>query len=150
MQFGQVIAEDASLRLPAMGVIAGDTLSLHDPITLLDDWEKVDLPSELLADNADRRDRAKRIKAAKPADFLMDVACGNPPYIGEKTAAEVLARTRRDYPYWESFVGQHMDYLYRFLILGVSKLRAGGRFGSITTEYWLRGRGGEAIAELPR
>jgi type I restriction-modification system DNA methylase subunit len=145
VQFGQVIAEDSHLRLPPMGVIAGDTLSLHDPVTPPGNWESVELPPDLLVDSADQRDRARRIKVASQADFLMDVACGNPPYIGEKTAAEVLARTRREYPYWDSFVGQHMDYLYWFLILGVSKLRAGGRFGFITTEYWLRAEGAKPL-----
>ena len=62
----------------------------------------------------------------------MDIACGNPPYVGEKLAAPLLRRTRDRYPYWEKFVGPHMDYLYWFLIVGVSKLRQGGRFGFIT------------------
>ncbi len=147
VQFGQVIASDKDLRLPPMGVLSGDTLSLHDPDTLFDDWQDAVLPSDLIADNEDRRERARRIKVASQADFLMDVACGNPPYIGEKTAAQVMARTRRDYPYWESFVGQHMDYLYWFLILGVSKMRAGGRFGFITTEYWLRAEGAKPLRD---
>lgn len=147
VQFGQVIAKDADLKLPPMGVISGDTLSLHNPVTLVDDWENAELPSDLLADSEDRRERAKKIKAASNVDLLMDIACGNPPYIGEKTASDLMARTRREYPYWESFVGQHMDYLYWFLILGVSKLRAGGRFGFITTEYWLRAEGAKPLRE---
>lgn len=147
VQFGQVIAGEktADLRLPAMGILSGDTLSLHDPVDLLDDWRSADVPNDLIAHSEDRRERARKIKVAAQADFLMDVACGNPPYIGEKTAATMLARTRRDYPYWESFVGQHMDYLYWFLILGVSKLRKGGRFGFITTEYWLRAEGAKPL-----
>jgi hypothetical protein len=145
VQFGQVIASDKSLRLPPMSILSGDTLSLHNPDTLMSDWEEAVLPRDLIVDNKDRRDRARRIKVASQADFLMDVACGNPPYIGEKSAAGLMARTRRDYPYWESFVGQHMDYLYWFLILGVSKVRAGGRFGFITTEYWLHAEGAKPL-----
>jgi hypothetical protein len=145
VQFGQLIASDPKLRLPPMGVLSGDTLSLHDPVTIIDDWEEALLPNDLVTDDEDRRDRARKIKFAPQADFLMDVACGNPPYVGEKTAAPLMVRTRHDYPYWESFVGQHMDYLYWFLILGVSKLRAGGRFGFITTEYWLRAEGAKPL-----
>jgi hypothetical protein len=147
VQFGQVIAADPHLRLPPMGIISTDTLSLHDPVTLPVDWEHAELPSDLLVDDEDRKDRAKRIQVASQSDFLMDVACGNPPYIGEKTASKIMAKTRSDYPYWESFVGQHMDYLYWFLILGVSKMRAGGRFGFITTEYWLRAEGAKPLRE---
>ena len=147
VQFGQMLDVKAKLRLPPMGIISADTLSLHDPDMLLDDWKNADLPTGLLVHSEDRKNRAKRIRAASQSNFLMDVACGNPPYIGEKTAAGLMAQTRRDYPYWESFVGQHMDYLYWFLILGVSKLRAGGRFGFITTEYWLRAEGAKPLRQ---
>src|SRR5262249_48760863 len=98
-------------------------------------------PNYLLADNEHRRQRAARLKAAAESGFLMDVACGNPPYVGEKLAAPLLRQARSRYPYWEQFVCPHMDYLYWFLILGTSKLRQGGRFGFITTEYWLRAAG---------
>lgn len=145
VQFGRVIATGPSLRLPPMGVLSADSLSLHNPDTLPADWHQVDVSGGLLADDTDRRERAQRIAAAASAEFLMDVAVGNPPYVGEKTASPMLQRTRSDYPYWEQFVGAHMDYLYWFLILGVSKLRAGGRFGFITTEYWLRSEGAKPL-----
>lgn len=147
VQFGQVIADFKELRLPPMSILVGDSLSLHNPVTLFDDWEKAEVPSAIQVDGEDRRERARKLKSPTQADFLMDVACGNPPYIGEKTAARILADTRRDYPYWDSFVGQHMDYLYWFLILGVSKLRKGGRFGFITTEYWLRAAGAKPLRD---
>jgi hypothetical protein len=66
------------------------------------------------------------------------VAVGNPPYIGEKTGATMIDATRRRAPYWERFDAVHLDYLYWFVVLGVSKLRRGGRFGFITGAYWLR------------
>jgi Eco57I restriction-modification methylase len=66
------------------------------------------------------------------------VAVGNPPYIGEKTGATMIDATRRRAPYWERFYAVHLDYLYWFVVLGVSKLRRGGRFGFITSAYWLR------------
>jgi type I restriction-modification system DNA methylase subunit len=140
VQMGQVVAADPSLRIPPLGVLCADSLSLHEPDTLLEIGD-VHLPNDLLIDNQERRELGLRIKAATASDFLFDVACGNPPYVGEKLAAPLLRHTRREYPYWEQFVGPHMDYLYWFLILGVSKLRAGARFGFITTEYWLRSAG---------
>lgn len=145
VQMGQVLAADPALRIPSLGILSADTLSLHEPDVLFEEGDEPELPDRILADSEDRRERASRIKAAASSDFLMDVACGNPPYIGEKLAAPLMASTRRDYPYWESYVGQHMDYLYWFLILGVSKLREGGRFGFITTEYWLRAEGAKPL-----
>lgn len=147
VQFGQVVAQQKSLRIPPMGILSGDSLSLHNPVTLVDDWDHAVLPNDLISNSEDRKERALRIKSPVQANFLMDVACGNPPYIGEKTAAPMMAKTRRAYPYWESFVGSHMDYLYWFLILGVSKLRRGGKFGFITTEYWLRAEGAKPLRE---
>lgn len=141
VQLAQVVATDPALRIPPLGILSADTLALHEPDHLFGEHEEPTLPNDLLIDSEDRRQRAKRVKAAASSDFLMDVACGNPPYVGEKLAAPLTRRTRERYPYWESFVGQHLDYLYWFLILGVSKLREGGRFGFITTEYWLRAEG---------
>ena len=145
VQMGQVLARKSDLKIPPLGILSADTLSLHEPDVLFDEGEQPDLPDRIMVDSEDRRERASRIKSSAQSGFLMDVACGNPPYIGEKLAAPLMARTRRDYPYWESHVGQHMDYLYWFLILGVSKLREGGRFGFITTEYWLRAEGAKPL-----
>ena len=147
VQFGQVLAIDPELHLPQMGVLSGDTLSLHNPDALIEDWEHDLLPNDLIADSDERREKARKVKAGGQADYLMDIACGNPPYIGERLAAPILSRTRQNYPYWNEFVAPHLDYLYWFLILGVSKLRKGGRFGFITTEYWLRAEGAAPMRE---
>lgn len=137
VQIGQLVATDPSLRIAPMGVVAADTLSLHEP----------DDQPQLVTVPADQPERAAKIKNAIRSDFAMDVACGNPPYIGEKLAAPLLNRARQQYPYWEQFVAEHLDYLYWFLIVGVSKLRQGGRFGFITTEYWLRASGARPLRE---
>ena len=52
-----------------------------------------------------------------------------------------MAALQARHPYWKQYSAAHQDYLYAFLILGVSKLRQGGRFGFITTEYWLKATG---------
>ena len=141
VQLGQVVSKDPRLSIPPLGILSGDTLAFHEPDHLFGKLTEAILPNDLLVDNEDRRVRAVRLKATAESEFLMDVACGNPPYVGEKLAAPLLRRTRSNYPYWEQFVGPHLDYLYWFLILGTSKLRQGGRFGFITTEYWLRAEG---------
>lgn len=145
VQLGQVLAADAHLRLPPLGILCTDTLSLHEPETMFENRPtSTPVPgSGVSAQQA--QDRTARLSAAAENNYLMDVACGNPPYIGEKTAAAMMARTRAEHPYWNGYVGEHMDYLYWFLILGVSKVRPGGRFGFITPEYWLRAAGARPL-----
>lgn len=141
VQLGKVLAMDRSLRLPPLGILATDTLSLHNPVHLLEGEHDPGQDHGLLPGIEDRRQRASQVRDPRTHDYFMDVACGNPPYVGEKRAAPLLRRTRDHFPYWERFVAQHLDYQYWFLILGVSKLKPGGRFGFITTEYWLRAAG---------
>ncbi len=140
VQLGHVISQDSDLRLPPLGIVPADTLALHDPDGL--HACTVELGSALLTDDAEARRRAEQIvNAAQDGGTPFDVACGNPPYVGQKVAAALIDKTRREHPYWEQHVGHHMDYLYWFILLGVSKLRPGGRFGFVTTEYWLRAVG---------
>lgn len=145
VQLGQVMRKAENAKIPPIGIIRGDSLSFHEPDTAF--TTPLDGPGASLIPSAERVDRAERLRAVRDHDFQMDVACGNPPYIGEKSAAPILRATRTHYPYWEKFVGPHMDYLYWFLILGVSKLRPGGRFGFITSEYWLRAAGAKPLRE---
>lgn len=146
IQLGQVLAEDPQLKIPPLGVLTTDSLSLHNPVAIIE-HEQVSTESDLGIDDDDRLRRAQRVRDPAPSDDWMDVACGNPPYVGEKLGADMMRRTREAYPYWERFVGPHMDYLYWFLILGISKLRNGGRFGFITTEYWLRAAGARPLRQ---
>lgn len=140
VQLGHVVAQQPDLRLPPLGVLSADTLALHDPDGL--HACTVELGSALLTDGAEARRRAAVVvNATQEGGTPFDVACGNPPYVGQKVAAALIDRTRREHPYWEQHVGHHMDYLYWFIVLGISKLRPGGRFGFVTTEYWLRAVG---------
>jgi len=144
VQLGHVASQQPDLRLPPLGVIPADTLALHDPDGL--HACTIELGSALLTDDAEARRRAEAVvNAAQEGGTPFDVACGNPPYVGQKVAASLIDRTRREHPYWEQYVGHHMDYLYWFVILGVSKLRPGGRFGFVTTEYWLRAVGASPL-----
>lgn len=144
VQLSPVVAREKTAGIPELGVITGDSLSFHEPVHLIE----LDVEGHSEAILQKETDRASRLKAARENDFLMDVAIGNPPYIGEKLAAPILRATRRDFPYWEQFVGPHMDYLYWFLILGVSKVAEGGRFAFITTEYWLRADGARPLRKF--
>ena len=69
-----------------------------------------------------------------------DFVIGNPPYVGEKGHKE-LFEPLKDHEYWKHFYQGKSDYLYYFIILGLSKLKERGRFGFVTTQYWLTADG---------
>jgi len=75
---------------------------------------------------------------ANKNDF--DYVVGNPPYVGEKGHKEMF-RPLQNHPYWKHYYQGKSDYLYYFIILGLSKLAEGGKFGFITTQYWLTADG---------
>lgn len=75
-------------------------------------------------------------KIREKFDGKFSYCCANPPYVGEKGHKELFRETRRRFPYWEKFYQGKMDYLYWFIILGLSKLRDWGKLGFITTAYW--------------
>jgi N-6 DNA Methylase len=138
IQLGLVLRRTGSEIVPSLGVLCADTMSLHNSV------DTVDVPPTVAPD---RTDLYMDVKRAPVTGHWFDAAVGNPPYVGEKRAAPVLQRTRARYPYWSDFIAPHLDVLYWFLVLGVSKLRAGGRFGFITTEYWLRSDGARPLRE---
>ena len=65
-----------------------------------------------------------------------DYVVGNPPYVGEKGHKEMF-EPLKEHEYWKHFYQGRSDYLYYFIILGISKLKEGGKLGFITTQYWL-------------
>jgi adenine-specific DNA-methyltransferase len=69
-----------------------------------------------------------------------DFVVGNPPYVGEKGHKE-LFHPLQSHTYWKHFYQGKSDYLYYFIILGLSKLTEGGKLGFITTQYWLTADG---------
>jgi hypothetical protein len=75
-----------------------------------------------------------RLKAELRTDF--DFICSNPPYLGEKGHKDLFRDVLRHTPGWKPFYQGKMDYFYWFIILGLSKLRPGGRLAYITTGYW--------------
>jgi len=140
LQFSPLLRGDSTVRIPRTRVHCVDTLSLYNPDKLHDD------DGEQARDNAGVQNLVESTAKDQSLETLrdpgstgqwLDAAVGNPPYVGEKSIAKTMADLQSKYPYWQQFSAAHQDYLYSFLILGVSKLRKGGRFGFITTEYWL-------------
>jgi type I restriction-modification system DNA methylase subunit len=127
----------------ALSIIHQDSLKLHPRI------EKTfeGFPDELKkADEVYERDKRHDIvdlegRKREVYEFIkdchdFDYVCANPPYIGEKGHKELFRATIEQYHYWREYYQGKMDYLYWFVILGLSKLKEGGKLGFITTSYW--------------
>ena len=125
-----------------LGVVPVDALSLYNPEpSLLPEEEyKFDHVRDLLPLESQKKAVFEKIK--KRFDGNFSYCCANPPYIGEKGNKELFRYTLQRFPYWKEFYQGKMDYLYFFIILGLSKLRdpgertPGGKLGFITTSYW--------------
>ena len=116
-------------------IIPCDSLSLHLPYAqLINEAEVRDKKRDLTTAILDRQkwNIYQQIKVCQDYDYV----CANPPYIGEKGHKELFRATLDRFPYWHRFYQGKMDYLYFFVLLGLSKLRDGGKLGFITTSYW--------------
>jgi len=130
----------------ALSVIHQDSLKLHNrqqPSLITAEGEMVADFTE--TDEVYEQDRRhdivslsgfKRTVYTRLKDESADYVCSNPPYVGEKGRKELFRYVRQNFPYWKGYYQGKMDYLYWFIILGLSKLRDGGRLGYITTSYW--------------
>lgn len=139
LQLSTLVARDSGLTIPDLRIHCTDSLTLHNPDTLVESEDS--LATGGLTDAGLRHDSRNRLIDPSATGEWFDICVGNPPYIGEKSIAATKAELIKHHPYWSAFSASHQDYLYYFLILGISKLRKGGRFGFITTEYWLKATG---------
>ncbi len=122
-----------------LGLIPYDALALHNPKLL-----GVSKPAEYIKNSKDPYERLNPLADKLKKDVLdriketmdFDYVCSNPPYISEKGHKELFRMTIESYPYWQEYYQGKMDYLYFFIILGLSKLKEGGKLGFITTSYW--------------
>lgn len=131
----------APTAIPPVGVICHDTLATHNPVALFEEGAPDLAEARGQFHDPVREQRFRDLCDPAVNETWFDAAVGNPPYVGETAGGRMIARTREEFPYWNTYYALHLDYLYWFLILGISKLREGGRFGFITSEYWLRATG---------
>lgn len=125
-----------------LGVVPVDALSLYNPqsMSFVEQESELEQIQDLLP--LERQKRAIFQKIRSRFDGKFSYCCANPPYIGEKGNKELFRDTLKRFPYFKEFYQGKMDYLYFFIILGLSKLRnpgeraPGGKLGFITTAYW--------------
>jgi len=121
---------------PALGIVPIDALYLYNPEQLTLEREEYDFDQtrDLLPLESQKRAVFHKIK--RSFDRKFSYCCANPPYVGEKGNKELFRATLERFSYWREFYQGKMDYLYFFIILGLSKLEEGGKLGFITTAYW--------------
>lgn len=121
-----------------LGVVRVDALSLYNfKDALLKEQDKATLEDKTIDIlPLDSQKRAVFDKIREKFDGKFSYCCANPPYVGEKGHKELFRYALRSYPYWMEYYQGKMDYLYWFIILGLSKLRNYGKLGFITSAYW--------------
>ncbi|MFW9873644.1 MAG: N-6 DNA methylase [Candidatus Thorarchaeota archaeon] len=67
----------------------------------------------------------------------LDFVVGNPPYVANDTNPELFREMRQFFTFCDETYHNKMDLFYWFIILGIAKLRQGGKLCYITTRYWL-------------
>lgn len=122
-----------------LGIICRDSMELHNPdpslLPIEIKKEKEEPRREILHFTIAEKNIYQKIKDKYAGKFLY--CCSNPPYIGEKGHKALFRHTLSSYPYWKKYYQGKMDYLYWFIILGLSKLNQWGKLGFITTTYWV-------------
>jgi len=121
-----------------LGVVSVNALSLYNFKDILFK-EKDETILEDKTVNILRLDSQKRAvfdKIREKFDAKFSYCCANPPYVGEKGHKELFRETLKRFPHWKRYYQGKMDYLYWFIILGLSKLRNYGKLGFITSAYW--------------
>ena len=121
-----------------LGIICRDSMELHtEEQKLFEEGveeEKKEGRREIIHFTKAEEKIYGKIKDVHAGKFSF--VCANPPYVGEKGHKELFRQTLNSYPYWKKYYQGKMDYLYWFIILGLSKLRQWGKLGFITSAYW--------------
>jgi len=121
-----------------LGILCKDSLGLHNPeperLPLEFEEKKEKNRQEILHFTIAEKKIYEKIREEYAGKF--SYCCSNPPYVGEKGHKELFRGTLSSYLYWNEYYQGKMDYLYWFIILGLSKLRNFGKLGFITSAYW--------------
>jgi len=105
-------------------------------ITRIMDIPEDNVKGDTIMDSAiiNRKENKLRTLQQK-VDF--DYVVGNPPYVANDTNPDLFREMRELFTFCNQTYHNKMDLLYWFVILGILKLKPGGKLCYITTRYWL-------------
>ncbi|OGQ35619.1 MAG: hypothetical protein A3F16_04845 [Deltaproteobacteria bacterium RIFCSPHIGHO2_12_FULL_43_9] len=130
-----------------LSIIHQNSLKLHGEDQLEFDQSKKppklesDFKFNLLPLEGHLKNVYSKIKNSARFDFV--VCC--PPESREQAEQLIIKETSAHLPYWQQFYCGNMDYSSWFFILGLSKLREGGKLGFVTNSYWPTSEGGTKL-----
>jgi len=125
-------------KLNVFHVFPNNSFNLVDKslINRLFDIEEDNIKGNELMDTAViERKRPKLNELQHKHDF--EYVVGNPPYVANDTNPELFREMRELFTFCEETYHNKMDLFYWFIILGILKLKEGGKLGFITTRYWI-------------
>jgi len=129
---------DSGKKLNVFHVFPNNSFNLVDKalINRLFDIEEDKIKGNELMDTAviDRK-KPKLLELQHIHDF--EYVVGNPPYVANDTNPELFREMRELFTFCEETYHNKMDLFYWFILLGILKLKAGGKLGFITTRYWI-------------
>ncbi|MHA1755344.1 MAG: HsdM family class I SAM-dependent methyltransferase, partial [Promethearchaeota archaeon] len=91
--------------------------------------------SEILDPALINRKKIKLEQLQNKNDF--DFIVGNPPYVANDTNPELFREMKKLFTFCKETYCNKMDLFYWFIILGIWKLKEGGKLSFITTRYWI-------------
>ena len=80
-----------------------------------------------------KESKVKFLQQKNDFDFVV----GNPPYVANDTNPELFRESRELFTFCNETYHNKMDLFYWFIILGIHKLKPGGKLSFITTRYWI-------------
>lgn len=141
-------------RSPSAAALARANLLLQlppgrasEPCILCDNALRLHPTERSLFDMLDDPDPPRELRRLRD-DGQADFVVGNPPYVGEKGHQRLFRETLAEFPYWRQHYRGKMDYAYFFLMLGLLKLRPGGRLGYVMASYWLTADGASRLRQF--
>lgn len=125
-------------QLNVFHIFPNNSFNLLDKtiITRISDIPEEKIKGNDIIDSAiiDRK-KDKLLSLQRKVDF--DFIVGNPPYVANNRNPELFREMQELFTFCSTTYYNKMDLFYWFIILGILKLRSGGKLCYITTRYWI-------------
>jgi len=140
IQFSQVLKELKlkGKKLNVFHVFPNNSFNLIDKTitTRLFAIPEDEIKGDNIIDSAIIKRKESKVKFLQHKNDF-DFVVGNPPYVANDTNPELFRESRELFTFCNETYHNKMDLFYWFIILGIHKLKPGGRLSFITTRYWI-------------